>query len=129
MERKIILTGEAGAALLQQQQLFAEAFRQQRQMQYDDDRMAVLRSLDIAEWQRFCLRWNIPPPFPKGWGDEDAQFAVMHKTRLMLGTFTAEEKRFSAAVLIGGGHALPPGLTYEDGEVKGVAHGPGPIAN
>ena len=127
MKKTIIIDGPQGAGLLQAQQLFAETFRQQRMIQNAKDRTEALRSLDPEVWQVFSLRWNLPPPFPKGWGDTDSLLAVMHKVRLMLPEFSPEEKKFSAAWVVGHGMELPEGLTFEDGELKGVAKGPGPI--
>lgn len=129
MTNKIILdtAGAQANDLVARQFAFAEAFRRQRMQQNAIDRAEVLRSLDIAQWQIFSLRWNLPPPFPKGWGDEDSQLAVMHKVRLMLSDFTEEERVFSAAWLVGHGMNLPDGLTYENGKLIGVAHGPGPL--
>jgi hypothetical protein len=123
----ILIAGAQGANLVARQTAFAEAFRQQRMKQNALDRTEALRSLDPAKWQIFSLRWNLPPPFPKGWGDIDAQLAVMHKVRLMLPDFTDEERVFSAAWLVGHGMDLPEGLTFEEGKLKGVAHGPGPV--
>lgn len=123
----IIIAGVEGANLVAHQAAFAEAFHKQRMQQNARDRVEALRSMDLAIWQTFCLRWNLAPPYPKGWGDEESQYAVMHKVRLMLSDFSAEEKKFSAAWLIGHGHLLPEGLTYEDGELRGVAKGPGPL--
>ena len=122
----IIIGGSAGETLLAQQQTFAEAFRQQRMIQNAKDRTEALRALDPELWQVFSLRWNLPPPFPKGWGDTDSLLAVMHKVRLMLPEFSQEEKKFSAAWIVGHGLELPEGLAYKDGELKGVAKGRGP---
>jgi len=127
MARKIFIGGPAGEALVKEQVAFAEAFRQQRMVQNAKDRTEVLRSLDTDQWQVFSLRWNLAPPFPQGWGNEEALLAVMHKVRLMLPEFTQEERKFSAAWIIGHGLDLPEGLYYEDGEVKGTVHGRGPL--
>jgi hypothetical protein len=125
--KKIIIDGAQGDQILMAQQAFAEAFRQQRMVQNAKDRTEALRSLDPEVWQVFSLRWNLPPPFPKGWGDETSLLAVMHKVRLMLPEFSPEEKKFSAAWVVGHGMDLPDGLTYENGELKGTASGRGPV--
>lgn len=122
----IIVAGAQGAELVAHQAAFAQAFQQQRMQQNARDRIEALRAMDLMVWQTFCLRWNLPPPYPKGWGDEDSQYAVMHKVRLMLPDFSAEERKFSAGWLVGHGHNLPEGLVWEDGELKGKALPPKP---
>lgn len=116
--------GLAGAMLAKDQTMFAERFRQARMMQYNIDRTEALRRLEPELWKAFSLRWNLAPPYPKGWGDEDALLAVQHKTRLLLIEFTAEEKKFSAAWLVSHGIDLPPGMTFENGELKGEVNIP-----
>jgi hypothetical protein len=117
--RLIGVEGLQGQALDDDQARFVEAFRQERMIQYTRDRTDVLRRLDPELWKAFSLRWNLPPPYPTGWGDADSVLAVQHKTRLMLHEFSQEEKKFSAAWLLGHGFALPQGLEFENGVVSG----------
>jgi hypothetical protein len=129
MTRKTILIGTdglQGAALARDAALYAENFRNERIMQYNKDRSEALRNLRPDDWKEFCLRWNLAPPYPKGWGDQDSQYAVMHKTRLMLNEFSEQERIFSAAWLVGHSFELPHGLEYKDGKLTGEAIQPGP---
>lgn len=124
MAKTTILIGTSGlqgAALAKDAAQYAENFRNERIMQYNRDRTTALRFLDIEGWKSFSLRWNLAPPYPRGWGSQDDLMAVMHKTRLMLNEFTEQERYFSAAWLVGHSHTLPEGLEYKDGKLTGVA--------
>lgn len=99
--------GLQGAALAKDMLEFAEKFKTQRQVQYNLDRCEALRDMSIEAWQKFSLRWNIAPPYPKGWGNEIAMWIVMHKVRITLIEFNHDEKLLSAKWLRDNGAELP----------------------
>lgn len=126
---KLLARGGAGAALAAaQMQEYVDNFQQMRMTLYAEDRFNTLRALDVMEWKRFSIRWNIIPTFPHGFGDDDTLRRLMHTTRLFLAFdpkakdhagFNMGELIASAEWLTERNFDLPFGLSFTNGKIVG----------
>lgn len=91
----------------------------ERREQYAIDRHEVLMALDIKAWRVFSLRWGLAPP-PGGWDSEEQIMNVMHAVRLSVASIPYIEKHKSAVHLHAKGIALPRGVRFENGALRGV---------
>ena len=76
--------------------------------QYCAERDAVLRKLDVAEFERFYSKHRLKRP-REGWLDPEVPLIMMHKARLQIVSFSDEERALSRKWLLDRGYSLPPG--------------------
>ena len=74
--------------------------------QYCIERDAVLRKLDVDALHVHMAKWNVPRP--ERWAHPTVPVAMMHKARLSINAFTAEEKEVSRVWLLANDYLLPP---------------------
>ncbi len=78
--------------------------------EYCDERDAMLRSLDIKEFNKFYKKYKFLTP-KGGWADPVlVPLIMMHKIRLQITSMTEEEKKVSREWLLSRGYQLPFGV-------------------
>ena len=90
-----------------------------RKVQYALDRFDCMMSLDTDQFRIFSLRWGLVPP-PGGWENRELIINTMHTIRVGLPEIPYMEKHKSAMHMVANNLKLPPGIYFEDGELKGV---------
>lgn len=90
-------------------------YTRMRKAQYDEDVVAMLMSLDPAEFKKMKLRWGLPAP-PTGFGDTDTVMKAIHMGRVVCKVLPMEERMKSVRFVSSVNLALPP-LVLLQGDV------------
>lgn len=113
------MVGSEGVSIINAEQ--AEKLKAMRAAQFMKDRLEVLKTMDVASWVVFCLRWGLAPP-PGGFEDSETLLAVMHKVRLSLPQSNSIQKLSSAHWLVTHNIRLPGTFKLENGVLTGSAN-------
>lgn len=123
-ERKAWMKGGGALEALRQRRRMVHEASKQMTIKFCTERDAVLRALDVAKMEEFYRAWQ--QPLPEKYVDPSVPYAMMHKARLHINSFTDEEKETSRNWLRANNYGLGIGLTPQEIE-HGNKNKSGPV--
>jgi hypothetical protein len=111
-ERKAWMKGGGALEQLRERRRMVHEASKQMTIKFCTERDVVLRALNVEKMEEFYRNWQ--QPLPEKYVDPSVPYAMMHKARLHINSFTEEEKETSRNWLRANGYSEGLKLTKEE---------------